>query len=195
MMLGEDCRRPARGMLGPLVFYAAVLIVAEFAATWAWACVPLARLVSLRPGSSGPPGSHVTVEGVGFDGPPNNIEIRWNDSQGQLLTTATGPNFTVDVEIPASSQGLYGIVVLSRQPEGPIGNAGRAPFQVTGASIPSPVETPGLKRDGAARSSPLFTGWALFGLVAGVAAGLLLVGGVSGVFLSHRGVEGRERSL
>lgn len=101
------------------------------AAGSAWACVPQARLLSLQPASFGAAGTQVRVNGLGFDEGP--AEVRWNSPDGPQLATANGPNFSVQVTIPASPPGLYSIIALSRLPGGGVGNAGSAAFQVTGA--------------------------------------------------------------
>lgn len=97
----------------------------------AWACIPQANLVTLAPRSSGPAGAMVTVEGLGLD--PGPAEIRWNAADGPLLGKGEGPSLSVPVTIPEAEEGLYIVVVVSRQPGGGIGNTARAAFQVTGA--------------------------------------------------------------
>lgn len=97
----------------------------------AWACVPQANLITLAPRSSGPPGTEVTVEGLGLD--PGPAEIRWNAADGPLLGEGNGPVLSVPVTIPDAEEGLYIVVVVARQPGGGIGNTARAAFQVTGA--------------------------------------------------------------
>lgn len=165
----------------------ALATLAILAADWSWACLPQARLVSLRPSSSGPPGSRITVEGVGFDAPPNAIDVRWNVPDGPQLTTATGPDFSVEVTVPSVPNGLYGIVVLSRRPDGSLGNAGRAAFEVTGpgSALPPPASPPQPARS-TRQSLWGASGWALFGLFTGVAAGLVVLGGAAGTVLSSR---------
>lgn len=143
----------------------------------AWACIPQARLVSIEPRSSGASGTEVTVKAVAFDVGP--AEVRWNASDGPRLATAVGPDFSVPVIIPAADEGLHTIVVLSRAPNGSLGNAGSAAFQVTrpggpAASGPDLARVPTL----AAESSPSGPSWLLLGVVVAVAAGALLALGV-----------------
>lgn len=145
----------------------------------AWACVPQARLVSIDPSSSGPPGSVVTVEGLAFD--PGPAEVRWNASDGPRLATTTGPDFSVPVTIPTAAAGLYSIVVLSRAPDGSVGNAGSAAFEVTRpgdsqGAIPSAAPNPG--RAGSSSLPGMVL--AMSGVV------LLVLGGVVGAYLSRR---------
>ncbi len=153
----------------------------------AWACVPQARMVMLSPMASGPAGARITVEGVGFDAPPNHIDVRWNTATGPQLGEASGPTFSLDVTIPPAGPGLYRIIVLSRGPDGNIGNTGAASFQVTdgaGAGSPSPpsvpANSPELERDGVS-SAPV-----VFGLALGGGLGLVLLGAISGSFLARR---------
>lgn len=95
----------------------------------AWACVPMAKLVSLQPDSSGPSGSRVVVNGLGFE--PNSVEVRWNAADGPRLGAARGPNFSVSVTIPKAPEGLHTLIAVERQQDGSIGNTGSAPFDVT----------------------------------------------------------------
>jgi hypothetical protein len=147
----------------------------------AWACVPQARLVTIDPSSSGPSGSIVTVEGLAFD--PGPAEVRWNASDGPRLATASGPDFSVSVTIPTTETGLYSIVVLSRAPDGSVGNAGSAAFQVTRpgdaqGAIPSAAAAPNPGRAGSS---------SLPGVVLAVGGVVLLVlGGLVGAYLSRR---------
>ena len=147
----------------------------------AWACVPQARLVSIDPSSSGPSGSVVTVEGLAFD--PGPAEVRWNASDGPRLATTTGPDFAVPVTIPTAEAGLYSIVVLSRAPDGSVGNAGSAAFEVTRpgdtqGAIPSAAAAPNPGRAGSSSLPGMVL--ALGGVV------LLVLGGVVGAYLSRR---------
>jgi hypothetical protein len=108
------------------------------AASAAWACVPQPRLVVVAPKASGPPGSRVSVEGIGFDASPARVEIRWNTADGPTLGTADQADFAVPVTIPDAAPGLYGILVMSRGADGVLGNTGRAAFQVTDEPRPPP---------------------------------------------------------
>lgn len=151
----------------------------------AWACVPVPQaLTSLAPSSSGPPGAEVTVNGLGYDEGP--IEVRWNGVGGQRLASTNGPNFSVPVTIPDAMEGLYAIVVVSRAPDGSIGSAGSAAFQVVlpeegsaGASVAAPPG--GEDRFSPAIASPLTVPLAM---VAG--ASLVALGALGGAALAGR---------
>lgn len=89
------------GILATLVVTAAV----------SWAC-SATGYVGVSPGAA-PAGSVVTVSGGGY-GVGENVPIRWNGSTGPVLYTATGPNFSVKVTIPANaSPDVYYIVAGS----------------------------------------------------------------------------------
>ena len=176
---------------GRWLLLAGLMIGGLLTAQAAWACVPQPRLVSVLPLSSGPPGTEVTVDGLGFD--PTRAEVRWNARDGQLLASATGPDFSVGVKIPDSTPGLYALVVLSRQPGGAIGNTARAAFQVTdpagdqGAAAGSPPTTDEAPGRAAAGPAPEP---ASSSVDRPAAAGLLAAGGVVGgavVALAQRG--------
>lgn len=104
----------------------------------AWACVPQPRLVSLQPMASGPSGTQVTVNALGFD--PGRAEVRWNAPDGELLADGNGPSFSLPITIPQTPEGLYAVIVISRDVDGGIGNTGSTAFQVlsTGASSAGP---------------------------------------------------------
>lgn len=129
----RSCHRSFLGLAG-----AGMIVL--LGAGIAWACIPQARLVSLRPVSSGPPGMSVTVDGLALDGGPN--EVRWSSPDGPKLASATGPNFSVSVTIPDVPVGLYGLYVISRLRDGSIGNAASAAFQVTAPGGQDAVDTP-----------------------------------------------------
>lgn len=140
-------RRLERLRLHGWVAACGILGVALGGASLASACVPQPNLVVLQPRSSGPPGTEVTVEGVGLD--PGPAEVRWNGAGGPLLGEATGPSFSVPVKIPEASPGLYIVVVVSRQPGGGIGNTGTVGFQVTGRGTEPGVASPPAENAGA----------------------------------------------
>lgn len=152
------------------------------ATTLAWACVPQ-PLISLKPRASGPVGSEVTVDGLAVNG---QAEIRWNGYDGPLLGRAVGPQFSVQVKIPESPEGLYSVIIIERQPGGGLGSSGRAEFLVTSAS-----SGPSATMDGAAgatRSMPagksslaLPVGLALLGGV-----GLLVLGAFGGAVIYRK---------
>ncbi len=153
----------------------------------AWACVPQARLVMLSPMASGPAGARITVEGVGFDAPPNRIDVRWNSATGPQLGEASGPTFSLDVTIPPAGPGLYSIIVLSRGPDGNIGNTGAASFQVTGsAAAGSPAPPSGSAKSAEEEQDSGSSARVVFGLAVGGGVGLLLLGAISGSFLARR---------
>ncbi|MGH9151540.1 MAG: hypothetical protein ACRD03_03830, partial [Acidimicrobiales bacterium] len=135
----------------------------------AWACVPQPRLVAVLPDSSGPPGTEVTVDGLGFD--RGRAEVRWNSRDGALLASADGPDFSATITIPDVPAGLYALIVLSRQPGGAIGNTARAAFEVTGpvaTGDTTPTTAPPTTAVASAPSSPApgLNPWSGAGLVA-----------------------------
>ena len=129
MRTGGRCRAGGAGVVLGVVLLGAA----------AWACVPQPKLVTVLPGASGPPGSKVTVDGLGFD--QDRIEVRWNGRDGEVLARAQGPDFSVSATIPQAPPGLYALIVLSRRANGSIGNTGRAAFQVTGEGGAGPTGT------------------------------------------------------
>ena len=159
----------------------AAVAVALLAGTVAFACIPQARLVVISPKASGPGGSQVIVQGIGFDAAPSLSEIRWNSPDGPMLAQADNPDFALPVAIPAVPPGLYGIVVLSRGADGVLGNAARADFQVTdekplpGATPPTVAPGPTFAAAPAqgTSSGPGF-GWLLTLAVGGVAVGVVI---------------------
>lgn len=176
------CR--VRRRVGPAVLVIAVLL--GIGAGGAAACVPQPKLVVLHPQSSGPAGAQVTVEVVGLD--PGPAEVRWNGIDGELLAQATGPDFSVPVEIPEAEDGLYNVVVLSRHPSGALGNTAVVSFLVdssSGAAAPRQWSTSTTAatsgRPPAARPAGLSTG-------AGVAlaAAFLAVGMMATAYLARR---------
>lgn len=119
---------PSPRWVVPRALLVAVVTAAVGSISAAWACVPMANLVTLRPDSSGPAGSRVVVNGLGFDGTP--VEIRWNAPNGPRLGAARGPNFSVEVTIPKTPPGLYTVIAVERQQDGSIGNTGSTVFDV-----------------------------------------------------------------
>lgn len=163
---------------------AVIGVITLAAAGSAWGCVPQARLVTLAPGSSGPAGSQVTVEGLAFD--PGPVEVRWGASDGLKLGAATGPSFSVPVTIPDAPEGLHVIVVLSRNTDGSIGNAGTAAFQVTPADGARPGTAPAAQRDDAGSFVDDGDGAGVVALAVTGGGGLVLLGGLGGAALSRR---------
>lgn len=162
------------------------LMVATGAGGGAWACVPQARLVSLEPRSSGAAGSEVTVKAVAFD--PGPAEVRWNASDGPRLATAVGPDFSVAITIPDAEEGLHAVVVLSRAPNGALGNASSAPFQVTGSGGSQSTGGIAAPSGGSSVAEPASgPSWLLLAVIAGTAAGALLaLGCLLGVSWTRR---------
>lgn len=131
---------PSAAALGLVVLAGCALILGLQIA--AWACIPQAKLVTVQPRSSSPAGSEVTINALGLDA--GRAEIRWNAPDGKVLATATGPNFSAPLTIPDAPEGLYALVVLSRQADGSVGNTATASFQVGGSAGPGgqPAESP-----------------------------------------------------
>lgn len=100
----------------------AALAVMVGAAAIAWACTPQA-IIYLGPSSTGPAGSTITVTGKGFI--PGPVEIRMDS--GAPLATATGPDFSVPVRIPAAKPGVYYVNAVAYAPDLTVaGQASRA---------------------------------------------------------------------
>lgn len=164
-----------------------IAAAAMAAASAAWACVPQPRLIAVLPQASGPTGTQVTVQGVGFDPPPARIEIRWNAVDGPELGRAENADFSVPVVIPDAPPGMYGLLVMSRGADGVLGNTGRATFEVTG-----PGRAPTVVTSGAA-AGPTFApartsessgvSWLVIALGAGA---ILALGVFLGTFLRAR---------
>ncbi len=176
-----------RGLSGQVMMLTAIFVIGAYCASVAWACVPQARLVTLQPSSSGPPGADVTVEVVGFD--PGPAEVRWNSFNGVLLATGDGPNFSVSVTVPQAGDGLYSVVVIARQPGGGIGNASSTPFQVVTSSGGSSDRVTGSKAVegprsvGSARADTSVLSLSVAFLFGG---GLVALGVLGGIVLSGR---------
>lgn len=151
---------------------AAALALGQAAA--AWACVPQARLVSLLPQASGPAGSQVTVAALAFD--PGPAEVRWNAPDGPLLATAQGPTFSAPVTVPDVATGLYTVVVIMRLPDGGVGSAGTAAFEVTGLAGSPPAGPPPPASPPPAASAPHPEPASSPGLAMAAGAGLFALG-------------------
>ncbi len=174
--------RPRTGLFGAIS--ALIMLVG---ASVAWACVPQPRLITLQPRASGPAGSQVTVAALGFD--PGKAEIRWNGADGELLGTANGPDFRVEVTIPQVGDGLYHVVVLARSPGGEIGNTNTVAFEVSADEAAGTAETPApgppsdveterpTSRPTSASAALLFAG----------GGGLVALGCIGGLVLARRG--------
>lgn len=125
----------------------AALSVLVGAAAVAWACTPQA-IIYLGPSSTGPAGATITVTGKGFV--PGPVEIRVDS--GRLLATATGPDFSVRVRIPATEPGVYYVNAVANKPDGSVaGQASRA-LRVKAPAVkdqkPAPRQQPAPPREG-----------------------------------------------
>lgn len=164
------------------------IIVLVFGTAVAFACVPQANLVTLQPDSSGPAGSEVTLNAVNVD--PGPAEVRWNGADGQLLAEGEGPNFSVPVKIPEVATGLYTVVVISRQPNGAIGNSATVPFQVTApgdvTNDTGPPVEPGGPSTTVAPKVVASTSLLEKGFTLAAGAALLALGLLAGSFLRGR---------
>jgi len=97
----------------------------------AWACTPQTIITQLRP-LSGPAGTMLSIGGS----TPTPVEIRWNSADGPVLTSASGPQFSVSAAIPANAKpGVYYLLSNGRALE---------TFQVTSAgqaASPQPIRS------------------------------------------------------
>lgn len=153
------------------------------ASSVAWACIPQANLVVVQPQSSGPPGTKVTVEGLGLD--PGRAEVRWNSPEGQLLGAGNGPNFSVAVTIPQADGGLYNLLVLSRGAGGVLGNTRAASFLVTppgNSQVATPSSGAATPKAGGEPASDSGDS----GLVVGGVVVLVLLGALAAIVLARR---------
>ncbi|MGH2771672.1 MAG: IPT/TIG domain-containing protein [Actinomycetota bacterium] len=95
----------------------------------AWACTEAAG-ISLG-SNSGPAGTAVTIQGSNFA--PGPVEIRWNNSKGQVLGTAQGPDFSTQITPPAgSATDVYYVVAIQKGQGGTF--KATETFEVVGAS-------------------------------------------------------------
>lgn len=168
-------------LLHPLLLVSGLLAVLMGVAGSAWACLPQANLVVVRPQSSGPAGSTVTIEAIDLD--PGRSEVRWNTAEGELLGASNGPNFSMGVTIPPKAgEGLYSIIVLSRAPDGALGNTRTTSFLVT-----DPTRNRGTGRaqsQGAVDARPTKSSDGSTLLMVGVA--MAVVGAGGGLLLGRR---------
>ncbi|MGH2772933.1 MAG: hypothetical protein ACRDIU_07355 [Actinomycetota bacterium] len=131
-----------------LVAFGAIAVVL-FAAGLAWACTEAAG-ISLGT-SSGPAGTPVTITGKAFA--PGPVEIRWNSSDGQLIGTADGPDFSVQVTPPAGTRADVFYVVAIQN--GTAGNfKATETFEVTGPAGAASGSTSNELWSGFSRSAP-----------------------------------------
>lgn len=195
--LSHDGKRRRLGLA--ILIFGLGLLVLILTGGGAWACVPQ-PFIFLEPGSSGPPGSEVTVQGLRFGEP--DIEIRWQTPEGPTLATASGTDFSVPVTIPQAPAGLYALLVIARAPGGGIDSVQRAVFQVTeegssGGSQQLPEEpargaqgeNSGWVQSPSASPSPIGD----FAFLAAGGAGLLVLGGLCGNKLAGRRGPGTRR--
>lgn len=162
------------------------VVVVLMAASVTWACIPQPRLITLQPRASGPAGTKVTVAALGFD--PGRAEIRWNGADGELLGTANGPEFSVEVTIPQADVGLYQMVVLARSASGEIGNTNTVSFEITlegesAATAPPPTQPAGRAVDSKTEEKTSASAALLFG----GGGGLVALGCIGGILLSRQG--------
>ena len=127
-----------------LTLFAALTAVVGVAAL-AWACTPQAYLylspTSVEPSSEqgGTAGATVTVTGTGFVPGPVQISL----DAGPTLATATGPEFSVAVRVPATAAaGVHYLRGVAYQPDGTVaGEASRA-LLVRAVTEQRPAERP-----------------------------------------------------
>lgn len=113
----------------------AITATAVLAGAAAWACTASAEL-SATP-DAGAAGSRTTVTGFRFE-TSSPVEIRWATRGGPVLATTTGPNFNIEVTIPASAAtGDY--VIVGMNVDGSFAPA--TPFQVTSSGATSSKTT------------------------------------------------------
>jgi len=103
----------------------------------AWACTPQQQ-ISILP-RSGPAGSSVAVNGIGFGSPlvtgPGPIEVHWNSVDGALLATTLQSDFALAFQAPVGAQaGVYYVVVIRRDAAGSIVGKVAETFEITGSS-------------------------------------------------------------
>jgi len=147
-------RRVRRSLLS--VFAALAVVVG--AAALAWACTPQAYLYlspsSIAPsaapgGTASPAGATVTVTGKGFVPGPVAIHL----DSGPALATATGPDFSIQVQLPAMAAGVHYLRGVAYQPDGVVaGDASRALLvraAPTEEQTEAPPPQPAAGRDGA----------------------------------------------
>lgn len=119
-----------RGVL-VLLTVSTVLVVG---AGLAWACTATAE-ISVRPHAA-QVGGYVTVHGERLSQQPGTeVTVRWHTADGQLLATATGPEFSVGFRVPDVPEGTYAIVATSSN------GTARHPFTVT-SPRPQPEDAP-----------------------------------------------------
>lgn len=167
-------RRVRSGLLCLIVAAAGVQVLSW---TASWGCVPLRSLVSVGPTSSGPAGSSVSVNGLGFgDG---TIEVRWNGLEGQRLAEATGPDFSVPVVIPQVPDGMYQLIVLSRETDKGVATSGSASFLVSSSPVTPPIADPSPTHevDASEASGARSIVWGTALLVLGALLGVILTRG------------------
>lgn len=80
---------------------------------------------------SGPPGTHVTVTGTGFQA--TEIVIHWGSEDGPELARATGPEFSVPAVVPDAPANSHQVYAVIR--DGNAVSTSSAPFQVTPAEV------------------------------------------------------------
>lgn len=106
------------------LFVAAAMLVIGLGV--AHACTTRASLYEVSP-SSARSGNTVTVKGENFT---QDVEIRWNDENGELLATPDGPNFAAQVTIPEAESGSYKFVAIGYDPVGQPAGSDSHPVRV-----------------------------------------------------------------
>lgn len=102
-------------------------------------------------------------------------EIRWNGTDGPLIGTAMGPDFVTNIAIPEAPDGLYTVVVLSRDVDGGVATAATATVGVLVPGAPL-VATTGTAEEARPNSSPRGRAAGNTLLLTGAAIGLVGLG-------------------
>lgn len=173
-------RRTLGGAIG-----AGILVLVGWAGV-AFACTAAPpEVYSILPESAAP-GSTVVVQGrsVRSDAP---VDIRWNGVGGQRLATATPASgaFSVPVQIPAVSPGVYSLTAVTAD-----GRVGRTAFEVTSVPGSAPAAPAPLWPSVAERSATTSPGGGVN--QAGVA---LLALGLVGLFAGSTVAVSRRRRV
>lgn len=113
------------------------------ASATAWACTSSAALNPISPASAAP-GATVTVSGRQFTEAERGVEVRLTSSgssTGTLLAVATGPSFSVNVQVPSVSAGRYTVVAYGRESDGSMAGQAATSFEVTAGAPAQPQGT------------------------------------------------------
>lgn len=129
---------------GPIAVASGVVFLVLGAISYAWACTPSAATTLSAP--SGAAEERVTMNGTAFHkGVP--VEIRWNSVSGPVLATATGPDFSLPVTIPADAKpDAYYLFAVQHDDRGNVIGRGASTFDVIagrpGIAAPSVADQP-----------------------------------------------------